>query len=651
MFSSWLAHRCDTLGLDAEAVALMLGVRPGRVRSWLNESMGPTHDELARIAERIGDPHHPPGLLRALPLEQSDLLEPLVVVDGGAAGIGHLISTEGGQATVRYFDGPESPPRAVSVPLGDVRAARLSPQTRVFVRDDATGRWRPGRAKEYDREGGHYVVEFPDKAFAHVVERDLHVRSLEVPVDPLDLLAAKAHETGFFHERRMPLVHALVRHRAQTRGMAGLVSSRVELLPHQIGVVRRVATDPVLRYLLADEVGLGKTIEAGAIARQHLLDHPDGRVLVLAPPGLVGQWQGEWDHRFALYPYDPRIRIAAYAAAVEAGAPTLLIVDEAHHAAAWAWEDRPQDVAAWSAVAALAHAAEGVLLLSATPAASDTDAYLAMLHLLDPLAYPLASRDAFSERVRLQEEIGRKLLALDERAPAFLLEQPARDLGALLPDDEAVGQRVNALLSCLDGPPEAVADAVRRLRAWVSETYRLHRRMLRNRRQEAEATPHGRSEQRLREEWGLDARADAFLDALEQWRLDAVAADPSGGYSGVYRVLLETGGADLALVGAVAEARAQGAPPPADLTATDARTMNLPHFDGEGESLGAIADAVRHPAAEADLDRADLLAEALQRPLHAGERAVAFVSYPGVARRLAARLDRGSRGRPSHAPH
>jgi ATP-dependent helicase HepA len=57
---------------------------------------------------------------------------------------------------------------------------------------------------------------------------------------------------------------------AVDRGLHGVVSSAVDLFPHQVGVARRVLSDPVQRYLLADEVGLGKTIEAGFIIRQRL---------------------------------------------------------------------------------------------------------------------------------------------------------------------------------------------------------------------------------------------------------------------------------------------------------------------------------------------------------------------------------------------
>ena len=58
----------------------------------------------------------------------------------------------------------------------------------------------------------------------------------------------------------------------------------IDLEPHQVEVVRRVLQDPVQRYLLADEVGLGKTIEAGILIRQYVLDDPDRhQVVVLVP--------------------------------------------------------------------------------------------------------------------------------------------------------------------------------------------------------------------------------------------------------------------------------------------------------------------------------------------------------------------------------
>lgn len=65
--------------------------------------------------------------------------------------------------------------------------------------------------------------------------------------------------------------------------MTGATSAAIELADYQLQVAHRVLSDPVQRYLLADEVGMGKTMEAGIIIRQCLLDDADATVLVLTP--------------------------------------------------------------------------------------------------------------------------------------------------------------------------------------------------------------------------------------------------------------------------------------------------------------------------------------------------------------------------------
>ena len=523
------------------------------------------------------------------------------------------------------------------MPRGNLAHAWLSPQTRVFVQDEDTGRWVAGRVGSFDPEAGTFVVELPDGAYRTIPEGEVYVRAPDAATDPAAVLAVKGHETGFFHRERVALQRALVKHRARTHGLSGLASSRISVLPHQVSVVRRVLRDPVQRYLLADEVGLGKTIEAAVIGRQHLIDRPDGNVLIVAPPGLVGQWQEEWASRCALYHHDDRVRIVDWRAVPEAASPSLLVVDEAHHVAAGAWALSAEARALWERIDAVARCAGAVLLLSATPATTNADTFLAMLHLLDPSAYPLDARDTFAERVRVQEELGRVLLALDPSAPSFLLDAPAQRLLGLLPGDPELADRVESLVESLQDPEGSHAQETRRLRSWVSETYRLHERMLRTRREQAGVTPLGRSADGLREEWGMDTREAEVLDALEQWRLDA-AAQGDAALADVHRVLMEVAGTDVALAGEVAQRRRSGEPPARDLSEADRRVLETPLWPGEAAALDVIAEAARRPLAPGDLDRAGLLAEALARPLRDGDQAVVFASYPSVARRLSERL-------------
>ena len=117
--------------------------------------------------------------------------------------------------------------------------------------------------------------------------------------DPTPFLAAKITETPRFADPRSAFVRSIVAQRAAAMGISALLSSSIELEAHQVEVVRRVLQDPVQRYLLADEVGLGKTVEAGVLIRQCFLDGgPDTQVVVLAPSSLVTQWRSELASKF-----------------------------------------------------------------------------------------------------------------------------------------------------------------------------------------------------------------------------------------------------------------------------------------------------------------------------------------------------------------
>ena len=80
--------------------------------------------------------------------------------------------------------------------------------------------------------------------------------------------------------------------------LVSLTNARVELKPHQVFVAHRVVQNPKPRFLLADEVGLGKTIETGMILKELRTRGLVDRVLVLVPANLVPQWQTELRKKF-----------------------------------------------------------------------------------------------------------------------------------------------------------------------------------------------------------------------------------------------------------------------------------------------------------------------------------------------------------------
>jgi len=186
----------------------------------------------------------------------------------------------------------------------------------------------------------------------------------------------------------------------------GLLGSRASLLAHQVYIANEVGRRHAPRVLLADEVGLGKTIEAGMIIHQQLLTGRAKRVLVLVPASLLHQWLVEMLRRFNLHfalfdeeriacmdeenPFDaeqlvlssmemfedrPDLEALALAATWD-----LVVVDEAHHLH-WSEDEIGED---YQFVESLAGKAAGLLLLTATPEQIGQASHFARLRLLDP---------------------------------------------------------------------------------------------------------------------------------------------------------------------------------------------------------------------------------------------------------------------------
>ncbi|MCC3605014.1 MAG: hypothetical protein JGK24_17760 [Microcoleus sp. PH2017_29_MFU_D_A] len=214
-------------------------------------------------------------------------------------GIGKVTELSYSTATVEYFCSIGQRLEKI-LPLTSLSRVRLPPQTRCYIQPENQDTWIIGRIFDWDEDKSLYRIDLPDKKIALVAEQEIYVRC-NLPIDdPIEILAMKGQETPYFHDRRLAFVRCLIQQGAVSRGMTGLISANIDLYPHQVEVVRRVLEDPIQRYLLADEVGLGKTIEAGAILRQYLLDEPQGRAVVIVPQYLREQWLQELENKFYL---------------------------------------------------------------------------------------------------------------------------------------------------------------------------------------------------------------------------------------------------------------------------------------------------------------------------------------------------------------
>jgi ATP-dependent helicase HepA len=260
----------------------------------------------------------------------------------------------------------------------------------------------------------------------------------------------------------------------------GLYGPRVSLIPHQLYIGNEVAKRFAPRVLLADEVGLGKTIEAGLIVHQQLLTGRASRILILVPPALTFQWFVEMIRRFNLhFTLLDEARcldiMADNANAETTGADAsedtsdaasqrqvtrfnpfeaqqlmlcnldlfidnpqrleqalatdwdLVVVDEAHHLQWSATEASP----AYQVVESIAAIADGLLLLTATPEQLGRLGHFARLRLLDPARYH--HFEDFLEQESHFQEIAAQVSALLDGKPAEK-NRARRSLQTLLGD-------------------------------------------------------------------------------------------------------------------------------------------------------------------------------------------------------------------------
>jgi ATP-dependent helicase HepA len=377
---------------------------------------------------------------------------------------------------------PGRPGAAVMLSSRDPALARFrfSPDTPALLADGTPVRVLralPGPADDLHR----YTVEVPGKKPSIRSEADL--RATTPREGPAEQLASGRWGTPEDFRLRAEAVRLDLLRRADALG--ALFASRVYVKPHQVSVVHHVISAPQPRFVLADEVGLGKTIEAGLVLSALLHAGLVKRCLVVAPSHLTVQWLAELFHKFNLLftLMDPdRARDDREAADAEAdeneGSPwsrhelvitsleflsrskqesaavaaagwDLVVIDEAHHL---------RGARAYEVAQALAKRTWGLLLLTATPLQLDPAEYHALLRLVDPA--PAATEAELRARLQrqgaLSEEV-RALLAGDAKA--------GERIAKLFPDDKELGRlRGQALI------------------AHLSESYGLSARLLRNRR-------------------------------------------------------------------------------------------------------------------------------------------------------------------------
>nr|WP_280364323.1 protein DpdE [Nocardia wallacei] len=403
-------------------------------------------------------------------------------------GIGRVAERDGDMLLVEAFDSVANPvAQTWWLPVTECRTTTLGAETRVFWRDPDVGKWAAGRVSSVS--GDTCLVRFPNGGISRVRLADLRVR-WDLPVtSPVEVLASGANESPYYRDARLPMLHSLVTQRAACVGFPAILSSAVEAYPHQIAAALTVLRDPVQRYLFADEVGLGKTIEAGLVIRQNFLDNPNAQIAVIVPGHLRRQWAEELHSKFFVDDFPAGVlKISAHETPDKwrnYQGFDLVVVDEAH---ALTRVSDPE-AGVYRQLSALAHSVPRLLLLSATPAVADPEFDLALLHLLDPNLYRWEHRQDFVRQFERRRALAEAVNGLTDEW-VWLLGDSIESIRALLPPDSRFEELASKVTILFDDSGELRDDigesdlkrALAELRAHIGETYRLDRRIIRHRR-------------------------------------------------------------------------------------------------------------------------------------------------------------------------
>ncbi len=218
--------------------------------------------------------------------------------------------------------------------------------------------------------------------------------------------------------------------------VSSLTSAKIDLLPHQVVLTHRVATASPRRFLIADEVGLGKTIEAALLVRELVSRGELKRALMVVPAGLVNNWHRELNevfhlnfevfgsegdvtdrksnafekHNMLIASIDT-LKVRSRMARLKAAPPwDLVVFDEAHHLTAYRQNGKLVKTQNFKLAEMLKEHTRDLVLLSATPHQGDHFRFWMLVQMLDPTLFN-SPAEMVEHRHRLNAVIFRRTKA------------------------------------------------------------------------------------------------------------------------------------------------------------------------------------------------------------------------------------------------
>lgn len=332
-----------------------------------------------------------------------------------------------------------------------------------------------------DEEPYLYYVKLNTGEFDVISEFDLEIEYTQMDYSPLKQLKNYEFQHPSWFSNRVHVGRNVNFISNASYGFRTMAGCRAYLLPHQVSTVARCFELSPVRYMLADEVGLGKTIEACSIVKIMASDKIALRALFVVPGALVNQWKNELVYKFS------------YSNELDCGQSIIIALEDYLE-----WKDNHQ-LASWdilvidethrllankvlyNALLEASKSTENVLLLSATPIQDRKDEYHRLLTLLSPEQYENMPKDRFSQLVKKQKKIQKSVNIILKRMDSF--EDYEEDILDSIDgiSESLEDSRLDKMVEKLHNIEDKV-EQVETIISYICENYRLERRVIRNRR-------------------------------------------------------------------------------------------------------------------------------------------------------------------------
>ena len=352
---------------------------------------------------------------------------------------------------------------------------------------DGPGQILSRRLEKKDEAFYEYFVMLHNGKIRTYLENELEIEYSTADYQPIKQMMRYEFQNPSWFANRLQVSGNMHMVNNTVYGFKELVGCRTFLMAHQISTIVRAFESRPIRYMLADEVGLGKTIEACSIIKILSTEKKNLRVLYIVPGALAQQWVNELRYKFEISAtlntgiagYTNHVIVAMEDLdeynGVLAYQWDLLIVDETHRLLSQ--EEK------YELVLNISKATLNALFLSATPIQNRREEYLRLLTLLQPEQYGRMELSTFSSLLSKQKKIQRRVNGLISHMNNYedwkedSLEK-LEELAEELSDEHLFGIVKGIDFQSKDMGKAAMEQSL----SYISENYRIERNIVRNRR-------------------------------------------------------------------------------------------------------------------------------------------------------------------------